>query len=190
VRKRPVTDGEAGHCKRTFAYALRRHALSHHGLGMGDDDTLDAARRVVEVALRGVCVPRPAPETGASYRVAVGEEAAELSPNVSSNVAGAEPFGAARNVQPQSLRWTAVTSSAALGALLLTPIIVVIYAGIRRGGSDDGNSDGSIVGNEPDMAPLLNNDDDDSVSNDDDDNYRGGGLMPTVGASNESSGSD
>jgi len=193
VRRKPVTDGEASHCKRTFAFTLRQYALSPRGLGMGGDEgTLDAARRAGEVALRGVCVPQSAHTTGsrlASYTVPVGEEVKELSPNVSIIAAGARPFGAAQKVQSQPQRWTVATSSLAMVALLMMAITAVICAGISRGGFNDD----SMVGNEPDTAPLLDDDGGD-VSDDDGcgggDDHKGGALMTTAGASNESSGSD
>jgi len=191
VRRKPVTDGEARHCKRTFAFTLRQYALSPGRLGMGDEGTLDAARRAAEVALRGVCVPQPAHATGshlASYAIPVGEAVTELSPNVSVNAAGVGKFGGAQKVQSQPQGWSAAKASAAMGALLMTAITAVICAGISRGGFNDG----SIAGNEPDTAPLLDDDGDDvsSDDDDDDDDHKGGTLMPTAGASNESSGSD
>lgn len=192
VRRKPVT-GEAGHCKRTFAFTLRQHALSPRGLGVGVERILDAARREVEVALLSVCVPQSARVTGshsASYTIPVGEEVTELSPNVSVNAAGAKQLGTTQKVPPQPLRWSATSSSAAMGALLLMATTAVICAGISRGGFNDCN-DGSIAGDEPDMAPLLNGDGDDISDDDDtDDDNKGGTLTPTAGVFNESSGSD
>jgi len=192
VRRKPVTDGEARHCRRTFAFALRQHALSSSGKMMGDEGTLDAARRAVEVALRGVCVPQPAGMTGsrsASDVIPVGDEATELSPNVSANAAGAGLVGPGRNVQPQQTRWTATASSAAVGTLLLTAISAVICAGISRGGFND---DSVVVDNDPDTAPLLDDEEDGASSDDADDGHKRDTLMPapTAGTSNDSSGSD